>query len=137
MILADTSGLLALLDRGEREHRRIVRAVPDPSESLVVIDFVLAEVDYLVLRRLGRDAERRFIAQLLEGVFLREPVSDADLRRALQIADQFRDKATGPTDASLIAVAERPGTRTVLTLDRRHFAGFRDRKGRALELLPP
>jgi len=136
MILVDTSGLLALLDRGEREHRRVHRALAGRPEPLVVIDFVLAEADYLLLRRLGREAERRFVAQILEGVFLREPVTEADLRRAAETARHFHDQDIGLTDASVMAVAERLGTRRVLTLDRRHFASFRTRKGLPLDLLP-
>ena len=39
------------------------------------------------------------------------------------------------TDAAVMGVAERLGA-PVLTLDRRHFGAFRDRKGTALALLP-
>jgi len=35
-----------------------------------------------------------------------------------------------------MAIAERLDVRCVLTLDRRHFAPFKDRRGRALALLP-
>ncbi len=136
MILVDTSGLVALLDRGEREHERVQGALSDPAEPLVTIDLVLAEADYLILTRLGRSAERDFVEQLLDGVFLREPLSDGDLRRAHEIADRFHDHDLGLTDASLMAVAERLRARGVLTLDRRHFAPFRDRRGRPLDLLP-
>jgi hypothetical protein len=136
MILVDTSGVVALLDRGEREHERVHGALTDSAEPLVTIDLVVAEADYLILTRLGRAAEREFVQQLLDGVFLREPLSDGDLRRAHEIADRFHDQDLGLTDASLMAVAERLRARGVLTLDRRHFAPFRDRRGWPLDLLP-
>lgn len=136
MIVLDTSGLLALLDRGEPDHARAMRAIAAHRGPLVAIDFVLAETDYLVLRRLGRRAERNFVDQLLQGVFLREPLAEADLRRAREIALRFGDQDIGLTDAAVMAVAERLGTSRVLTLDLRHFAPFRDRRGRPLELLP-
>ena len=136
MMVLDTSGLLALLDSGEREHARSSDAVRKDRGPLVVIDFVLAETDYLVLHRLGRAAERGFLAQLLEGVFLREAVTDADLRRAQEIAERFGDQDLGLTDASLMAVTERLDGHKVLTLDRRHFAPFLDRRGRPLDLHP-
>lgn len=135
MILVDTSGVLALVDRGEREHGRARAAVGRHKGPLVVTDFVLAEADYLLLRRLGPAAARAFIEQVLDGVFLREPVTDADLRQARAIAARYPDQELGLTDATLMALAERL-TRRVLTLDRRHFAIFRDRHGRPLDLLP-
>lgn len=100
------------------------------------MDFVLAETDYLVLRRLGRRAEREFLAQVRQGAVLREAVTDADLGRASEIIERFADQELGLTDASVMAVAERLDLLRVLTLDRRHFTPFRDRRGRALELLP-
>jgi hypothetical protein len=136
VILVDTSGLLALLDRGEPEHARVTAAVRAERGPLVVTDLVLAETDFLVLKRLGREAERDFVAQLLEGVFLREAVTDGDLRRAHEIGARHADLALGLTDATLMALGERLRVRRVLTLDRRHFAAFRDHRGRALELVP-
>jgi predicted nucleic acid-binding protein len=136
MILVDTSGLIALLDRGEREHSRVLQAIETERGPLVVTDWVLAEADYLILRRLGRSAEKAFIDQLIAGVFLREPIGDSDLRRANDIASAISDQEIGLTDATLMALTERMGTRKVLTLDHRHFGIYRDPKGRALEMLP-
>ncbi len=136
MILLDTSGALALLDAGEREHGRVKQVVAATVGPLVVTDFVLAELDFLVLKRLGIAAEKELIAQLIEGVFLREPVSDGDLRRASEITTRYRDQELGLTDATLMALTERLEVRRVLTLDRRHFGVFRDARGQALELLP-
>lgn len=136
MILADTSGLLALLDRGEAEHRRVSRAVEKEPGPLVVIDVVLAETDYLIRRRLGRQAGRAFLDQVLEGVFLREEVTDGDLRRASEIDDRYHESDLGLTDSALMAIAERLAPSKVLTLDRKHFAPFRTLKGEPLDLLP-
>ena len=136
MIVADTSGLLALLDEGEAEHARVRQAAEKHPGPLLTIDLVLAEVDYLVLKRLGPDAEIAFVEQLIEGAVLREPVSDADLAHAATINSKYRNLQLGLTDAALMAVAERLGPAPVLTLDRRHFAPFRTKRRGALTLLP-
>jgi len=124
------------VDSGEPDHRSITRFLAKDTRPLVTIDFVLAEVDYLLLTRLGVQAEQAFVGQVLDGVFLREPVQDADLRRAAEIAARFSEHELGLTDSALMAVAERLKARAVLTLDRRHFSIFRDRGGHALKLLP-
>ena len=136
MIIVDSSGLLALLDRGESAHRAVNKALAGEHGPLLVTDFVLAEVDYLILKRLGAQAEQAFVDQILEGVLTREPVSHADLERAREIGRKLREHEIGLTDATLMAVAERLRVRRVLTLDRRHFALYRDAKGRNFELVP-
>ena len=136
MIVLDTSGLLCLLDEGEPEHDRVRRCVEAERGPLVTVDLVLAETDFLVLKRLGREGERAFLAQLLHGALLREAVTDGDLERAATIIEQYADQDIGLTDATLMAVAERLDCLRVLTLDRRHFAPFRDHRGRAIEILP-
>jgi predicted nucleic acid-binding protein len=59
MILCDTSGLLALLDSGEREHRRASAALEDVTGPLLTTDFVLAELDYLISAGSDRLPRRR------------------------------------------------------------------------------
>jgi predicted nucleic acid-binding protein len=39
-------------------------------------------------------------------------------------------------DASVVAIAERLGTRQILTTDRRHFPAIRPAHGRSLALVP-
>ena len=135
MIIADTSGLLALLDEGESRHDDVRQAVDADRGPIVTIDFVLAELAFLLQRRLGSPAERDFLDQLLAGSLLREPVSGADLRRAREILETYPDQEFGLTDAAVMAVAERLDV-VVLTLDRRHFGVFRNATGRELSLMP-
>ncbi len=135
MILADTSGLLALLDSGEPTHEACRAAAADARGPIVTTDLVLAETDFLVLRRLGAAAALAFLDQVVAGAVGREPVRDDDLRRAREILVTYADQRCGLTDGTLMAVAERLDT-PVLTLDRRHFETFRTSKGAALTLVP-
>ena len=135
MILADTSGLLALLDSGEPAHGACRSALAEVGGPLVTTDLVLAETDFLVLRRLGAAAERAFLDQIVAGAVAREPVRAEDVERAREIVGAYADQDFGLTDSTLMAVAERLET-PVLTLDRRHFGVFRTRTGRALDLRP-
>jgi predicted nucleic acid-binding protein len=135
VIVLDTTGLVALLDRGERSHIRVRQLIDSEPGPLLVLDLVLAETDHLILHRLGAKAERAFLAQLMEGGLVREPLTHDDLQRVAAIATRFSDHAFGLTDCAVMAVAERLGAK-VLTLDRRHFSLFRTRRGKALTLLP-
>lgn len=135
MIILDSSGLLALLDRGEPDHQAVHALIAKRPGPRLVTDLVLAEVDFLILKRLGAEAERAFVDQVIEGVFLREPLADDDIRRAGAALAKYGDQDLGLTDATIMVLAERLRA-PVVTLDRRHFSLYRDRRGRPLELLP-
>jgi len=56
--------------------------------------------------------------------------------RMSELVEQYADFPLGGIDASVIALAERLGAPTVVTLDRRHFAAVRPRHRDAFELVP-
>jgi len=125
LILADTSALLALLDRDARQHAEVDSFVAAAEEPLVLSPFVLAELDYLVAERFGVDAELTVLADVSEGAYELAPFAGPDVMRARTIISQYRDLRIGLTDASLVVLAERHGTNRVLTLDERHFRALR------------
>lgn len=60
----------------------------------------------------------------------------ADLMRAICVIDTYADLNVGLADASLVVLADRYRTRTILTLDRRHFDLMRPLAGGHFEILP-
>lgn len=135
-LLADTSGLVALVNRADRAHATVREVVAREGEPLLVPDLVVAEVDHLLLRMVGRRAEELFLADLVSGAFERQPLIDADLARATEVVAAYGDHDIGVVDATLVAIAERLGIDRVLTLDLRHFRTFRLRGRDAFRILP-
>jgi len=136
VIVADTSGLLALFNRREPAHQAVRDIVAAETEPLVVSPFVVAEFDYLVSTRLGTEAELAVLAELAGGAYRLAAVPAETLDRARSVVEQYRDQRIGITDASLVVLAEQFGTRSVLTLDRRHFEALRPLNGGRFQLLP-
>lgn len=97
---------------------------------------VLSEICYLVQRRLGVQAELRFVRAVADGEFTVEALELADLERVAELLETYRDLAIGFVDASVVAVAERLDTPSVLTVDRRHFSVVRPRHVERLTLAP-
>jgi predicted nucleic acid-binding protein len=89
-VFADTSGLLALLNRTDENHARAARvfaALRARQAALVSTSFVLVETYALVGRRLGLDAVRSFradFAPLIEVVWVDEALHEAGLDLLLQ-----------------------------------------------------
>jgi uncharacterized protein len=105
----------------------------DPAE-LVIPTLVVAELSYLIGRRLGPAADARFL-RALERLHVEEPASE-DWLRIAELVEQYANFPLGGTDASLVVLAERLETDLVITLDRRHLGAIRPRHCSAFRLLP-
>ncbi len=135
-LVLDSSGILAYLARSESAHVAAQKLVDAEGGPFVLSPFVLAELDYLIERRLGQTAQLAFLQEVKAGAYRLEPFISADLERALAVLEQYRDLEIGLADASLVVLAERYGTRRILTLDERHFRALRASDGSGFVLLP-
>jgi predicted nucleic acid-binding protein len=81
-------------------------------------------------------AEASFLRSVVAGTFRLVEPAPADLERTAALIEQYADLPLGAADASVIAVAERFGVKTVLTLDQRHFRIVHPRHVGSFQLLP-
>lgn len=134
-MIVDTGILVALADRGDRNHRAAaaVFALPDPK---TVPEPVVVEADRMILTHMGVEAEIALLRALGEGTFAIEAPTAQDRRRALELVETYRDARIGYVDATTIALAERLKDPRVATFDRRDFSLVRPRHVDAFELLP-
>ncbi|MGH2750105.1 MAG: PIN domain-containing protein [Actinomycetota bacterium] len=136
MIVADTSGLLALFNRREPAHAAVKEVVDAEPEPLLVSPYVVAELDYLVATRLGVDAELAVLAEVAGGAYHLSGFGAEELQRARGVVERYREQDVGVTDASIVVLADRYRTRSLLTLDHRHFGLLRPLDGGRFRLLP-
>lgn len=132
--IVDSGPLYAAADLDDEDHDAVVDTLARDDLHLVIPTMAVAEVTYFIGSRLGPTAEARFLAGLA-GLDVEAP-SPADWSRIAELVEQYADFPLGGTDASVIALAERLGTLTVVTLDRRHFSAVRPKHGDGLTLLP-
>lgn len=132
MITLDTSGLFALLNRKDPDHESVKATVIESPGPFLVPAGIMAEIAYLIERRLGVEVLDRFLEDLENGGLALE-CGEEDLSRVRELVQRYADLSLGFADSSVIACAERNGGR-VLTLDRRDF-GVVAREG-GITLLP-
>jgi uncharacterized protein len=125
VILVDTSGLLAALDRRSRYHAAAAAALDRSTAPRLLSPFVLAELDYLLATRIGPHAQSAPLEDVVAGAYQLEPFEPEDVRRALEVIHRFSDLQIGLADASIVVLAERHGCAEILTLDERHFRALR------------
>ena len=136
MILLDTSGLLSALDASQRQHRECASVLSQAEPPLLLSPFVLAELDYLLMRHIGRDAQAALLEEVAGGAYQLEPFGADDISRARKVIEKYADLDIGLADASIVVLAERHGISEVLTLDQRHFRAMRIEKRKRFKLLP-
>jgi predicted nucleic acid-binding protein len=135
-VIVDTSALLAFFDTDEPDHRAVAAVLADAAGPLVVSPFVIAEVDYLVASRLGVAAELAVLGELAGGAWELPAIDAEGLKQAGSVIDRYRDQRIGLADASIAVLAARYRTRTIITLDHRHFDVVRPLTGGRFTVLP-
>ncbi|MEB3032563.1 PIN domain-containing protein [[Mycobacterium] nativiensis] len=135
-MIVDTSALLAYFDSAEPDHAAVSRAINDSDEVLVVSPYVVAELDYLVATRVGVDAETAVLRELSGGAWELVDFTAADVERAAAVIEKYRDQNIGVADASNVVLAQRYQTRSIATLDHRHFTVLRPLDGGRFTLVP-
>ncbi len=136
MIIADTSGLLALFNEREPRHREVRAALAGVRDAVVVSPYVVAELDYLVATRIGVAAELAVLRELAGPAYELAEVDAGLLSAAADVVEACADQQIGVTDASIVVLAGRYRTDRILTLDRRHFGVLRTSDGGAFTVLP-
>lgn len=120
MIILDTSAIYAFLNRDEANHSRIARLIDSLAGPWTIPASILAEITYLVEKRLGHSVLVTFLDDIVLQSYLIE-YQEQDFARIRHLIDRYADLPLGFADAAVIACAERRRS-PVLTLDIRHFA---------------
>jgi len=133
-MVVDTSALLAYFDRTEAAHASVTPVI-EAADARVISPYVLAELDYLVASRNGRQAELSILAELLEGDWELAVMTDDDVQAAYDLLASY-DETVGLADASNLVLAQRYRQDEIATLDRRHFSYLRMPGGKPLTVVP-
>lgn len=135
-VLLDTSFVLALSNREDRNHTRVLNVAQTVTDPLILPITVLPEVTYLLGSRLGHLAMRQFLKRLVTSNVLLEAITVTDLERATEILENYADSRLDFIDSTIVAIAERLDVTQILTLDRRDFLMIRPKHCPYFEILP-
>jgi uncharacterized protein len=136
VIVLDTSGLLAAIDSSQRFHDAAKEVLGGAAGPLILSPFVLAELDYLLATRVGREAELALLEEVARETYRLAPFSIGDVAEARRIIVQYADLRIDLADASNVVLANRHDTLDMLTLDERHFRTLSGPGGRPFRVLP-
>jgi uncharacterized protein len=118
-IILDTGGLLTLLDASTKEHARTLQ-IASQFHDWLISSAILAEVDYMLMSRVGSHASMKFLQGLADGDYIIETYLPQDIRYALEKSKKYKTLALGLADCAVMALSERLHIPTILTFDN-HF----------------
>lgn len=136
-VVADSGPLLALFNRSDNWHGRVVDWLRRNPQVRVTSTWPVAtEVCALLARRVSNAAALDFLRWIERGgLALDVPAPAATLQEVLRISVRFADLPLDLADASVAEAAGRLKIRHVLTIDS-DLDVYRDRQGRALTRVP-
>ena len=124
MILTDAGPLVALIDADERDHAACVAALDHISHPMVTTWAAFSEAMYLLGQAGGIRGQSALWRLVTTERLLLADLSAKALQRAAALMTKYADLPMDLADATLVAVAEELGERTVFTLDS-DFAVYR------------
>ncbi|MFE2071908.1 PIN domain-containing protein [Streptomyces misionensis] len=128
IVIADTSGLLAALDSAHPEHRAANEAIM-AAGLLVMSPFLLADLDHVATRELGREAALSAVDDLRRwmsrGRVVLPEITEDHLGAAQSVRVRYRALDLDLADAVNVALAADYDTDAILTLDRRDVRAVR------------
>jgi uncharacterized protein len=135
-LVADTSFVIAVLDRSDKYHVIARRYYEARREPIVFASVALTEVSY----HLSEINEGKMLVPtlraLLRSGFTITELTIEDYTRALGILEKYHDTRIDFVDACIMALAERLQLKRILTFDHRDFGIFRPTHIERFELLP-
>lgn len=132
--LLDSGPLVAYLDAGDPSHAAVARRLDAFAGRLATTSAVVTEAMHLVA---SDTRGPRLLAELLAEaqVEVYDLSPPPHLHQAADLMERYARLPLGFAAATLLLLAEGLAAEDVLTLDRRGFAAFRTRDGRALRLV--
>jgi predicted nucleic acid-binding protein len=135
-LILDAAPLVALADAREPQLDALLKIRDEEEGRLVLPAQVAAEVDYLLGVRFGEAARRAFLSDLAAQRYDVACLEAGDYQAVAELDSRYSDLGLGLADCSIVVLAERYETRTLLSFDERHFRAVAPLQGGSFELLP-
>ena len=134
--LADTSFLLAVFSRTDKNHRAARSFYVANQEPVLFPSPALTELSFHFRRMKGGAREVEGLRALFETDIEIIDLISTDRFRVVTILENYRDIRIDFVDACVMALAERLNITAILTYDRRDFGLYRPAHCEFFDLLP-
>ncbi|TNE74503.1 PIN domain-containing protein [bacterium] len=123
-LLVDSGPLIALFDKRDIHHNRVLTYCRFSKERFTSSWMVVTEVSYML--SFNQHLKINFLKWIDKGGLEIIPIEHSDLERIIELSTAYIDIPIDLTDASLIVLSEKIQTRRILSIDS-DFQIFRNR----------
>lgn len=125
MIMADTGFWVALFDKRDNFHQKVMRFATHLDQPLITTIPVITEVCYLLQTHCSARKSAEFLLAQRDGLFRLFMIGEVQLSRIAQLMRQYENLPMDFADASLVILAEHLGHGRILSTDQRDFQTYR------------
>lgn len=123
LVLVDSSGVLALLNRHDQWHNKakiVLQDLVNQQASFIMTNYLVAECHSLLLARIDANIARRWLLTLDWNIIY---VTLKDEQLAKSIISKYTDKDFSLTDATAFVIMQRYNIKVAFTFDT-HYEQF-------------
>jgi len=114
-ILIDAGPIIALFDKDDKFHKKIVAFVKGKKYKFVTTIAVITEASHML--DFSVEAQISFFEWVMkEGVIIHE-VHQSDISRIIELTRKYKDMPMDFADATLVIAAEKTGIKRVISID--------------------
>ncbi len=114
-ILIDAGPLIALFDKDDSYHEKIINFIKNKKFKFITTTAVITEVSYML--NFNIEVQILFFEWIMkEGVLIQEILQD-DLPRIVELTKKYRDRPMDFADATLVVAAEKTGIKQIISID--------------------
>jgi predicted nucleic acid-binding protein len=114
-ILIDAGPLIALFDKDDKYHKKIISFIKKKKYKFVTTTAVLTEVSHML--DFNVQVQIMFLEWVVkEGVILHE-IEQQDIARIIELTRKYSDRPMDFADATLVTVAEKTGINVIISID--------------------
>lgn len=114
-ILIDAGPLIALFDKDDRYHKKIIEFIKNRKFKFITTTAVITEVSYML--SFNVEVQIQFFEWIMkEGVLIQE-IQQVDISRIVELTKKYRDRPMDFADATLVVVAEKTGLKQIISID--------------------
>jgi uncharacterized protein len=135
MIVTDTSILIALILKSDRDHLRCIDALEQVTIPLITTCYCLTEAMHLLGRYGGWMAQKQLWSFVTDRLVEIYPHQELGKQRLQTLMGKYQDLPMDLADASLVVLAESLKTQRIFTLDS-DFYVYRMESNQAFEVIP-
>ena len=118
-ILIDAGPIIALFNKNDKYHHKVLRYLKDFDGKLYCTWPVLTEVSHML--GFSVEAQIDFMKWVRAGALILVPIELTDVERIIQLATHYSNVPMDLADASLVLIAEKFKIKEILTIDNDYY----------------